>query len=136
MGGGSAAMAPQFLGDLTPDSPIPFSIPLSGINYLQPGSYPVSFKVVYADDLKNPHTLILNGTVSIGRAPHVSTSHEQGSILDMIPIPLPVLIGIIVAAIAAVIVVRRIKSKKQKMKMMLAGNDTDIVAALDGADKK
>jgi len=136
MGGGSAAMAPQFLGDLTPDSPIPFSIPLSGINYLQPGSYPVSFKVVYADDLKNPHTLILNGTVSIGRAPHATTGHEQGSILDMIPIPLPVLIGIIVAAIAAVIVVRRIKSKKQKMKMMLAGNDTDIVAALDGTDKK
>ena len=135
MGGGSAAMAPQFLGDLTPDSPIPFSIPLSGINYLQPGSYPVSFKVVYADDLKNPHTLILNGTVSIGRAPHVSTGHEQGSILDMIPIPLPMLIGIIVAAIAAVIVVRRIKSKKQKMKM-LAGSDTDIVAALDGSDKK
>jgi hypothetical protein len=136
MGGGSAAMAPQFLGDLTPDSPIPFSIPLSGINYLQPGSYPVSFKVVYADDLKNPHTLILNGTVSIGRAPHVSTGHEQGSILDMIPIPLPMLIGIIVAAIAAVIVVRRIKSKKQKMKMMLAGSDTDIVAALDSTDKK
>jgi hypothetical protein len=135
-GGGSAAMAPQFLGDLTPDSPIPFSIPLSGINYLQPGSYPVSFKVAYADDLKNPHTLILNGTVSIGRAPHTNTGHEQGSILDMIPIPLPMLIGIIVAAIAAVIVVRRIKSKKQKMKMMLAGSDTDIVAALDSTDKK
>jgi hypothetical protein len=134
-GGGSAAMAPQFLGDLTPDSPIPFSIPLNGINYLQPGSYPVSFKVVYADDLKNPHTLIMNGTVSIGRAPHTNTGREQGSILDMIPIPLPVLVGIIIAAIAAAIVVRKIKSKKQKMKM-LAGSDTDIVAVLDSADKK
>ncbi|MGC1709939.1 MAG: hypothetical protein WA799_09105 [Nitrosotalea sp.] len=135
MGGGSQAMAPQFLGDLTPDSPIPFSIPLSGINYLQPGSYPVSFKVVYADDLKNPHTLILNGTVSVGKAPRTTTGHEQGSILDLIPIPLPILIGIIIAAIAGAIVVRRIKSKKRKMKM-LAGNDTDIVAALDSSDKK
>ncbi len=134
-GGGSSAMAPQFLGDLTPDSPIPFSIPLSGINYLKPGSYPVSFKVVYADDLKNPHTLIMNATISVARAPHANTGHEQGSILDMIPIPLPVLVGIIIAAIAAAIVVRRIKSKKRKMKM-LAGSDTDIVAALDSSDKK
>jgi hypothetical protein len=137
-GGGSQSMAPQFLGDLTPDSPIPFSIPLSGINYLKPGSYPVSFKVVYADDLKNPHTLIMNGTVSVGRAPQ-TTGHVQesifSSILDLIPIPLPVLIGIIIAAIAGAIVARRIKSKKRKMKM-LAGTDTDIVAALDSSDKK
>ncbi|MGI0087672.1 MAG: hypothetical protein ACREBI_06890 [Nitrosotalea sp.] len=135
MGGGSQAMAPQFLGDLTPDSPIPFSIPLNGINSLQPGSYPVSFKVVYADDLKNQHTLILNGTVSVGRAPQTNTGHVQQSLLDQIPIPLPVLIGIIVAAIAGAIVARRIKSKKQKMKM-LAGKDTDIVAALDSSGKK
>jgi hypothetical protein len=137
-GGGFQSMAPQFLGDLTPDSPIPFSIPLSGINYLKPGSYPVSFKVVYADDLKNPHTLIMNGTVSVGRAPQ-TTGHVQESILDsilnLIPIPLPVLIGIIIAAIAGAIVARRIKSKKRKMKM-LAGSDTDIVAALDSSDKK
>ncbi len=135
MGGGSQAMAPQFLGDLTPDSPIPFSIPLNGINSLQPGSYPVSFKVVYADDLKNQHTLVLNGTVSVGRAPQTNTGHVPQSILDQIPIPLPVLIGIIIAAIAGAIVARRIKSKKQKMKM-LAGKDTDIVAALDSSDKK
>ncbi|MGB9003259.1 MAG: hypothetical protein WCC52_05590 [Nitrosotalea sp.] len=135
MGGGSQSMAPQFLGDLTPDSPIPFSIPLSGINSLKPGSYPVSFKVVYADDLKNPHTLIMNGTVSVGRAPQTSTGHEHDSILDQIPIPMPMLVGIIIAAIAGAIVVRRIKSKKRKMKM-LAGSDTDIVAALDSSDKK
>ncbi len=134
-GGGSSAMAPQFLGDLTPDSPIPFSIPLSGINSLKPGSYPVSFKVVYADDLKNPHTLIMNATISVAKAPRTNTGHEQGSILDMIPIPLPMLVGIIIAAIAGVIVVRKIKAKKRKMKM-LTGSETDIVAALDSSDKK
>ncbi|MDE1826469.1 MAG: hypothetical protein KGH83_02625 [Thaumarchaeota archaeon] len=134
-GSHAASMAPQFLGDLTPDSPIPFSIPLSGINSLQPGSYPVSFKVVYADDLKIQHFVILNGTVSVGRAPQTNSGHEQKSILDQIPIPLPVLIGIIVAAIAAIIVIRRRKSKKQKMKM-LTGSDTDIVTALDSPIKK
>ncbi|NHI03184.1 hypothetical protein DYY67_0305 [Candidatus Nitrosotalea sp. TS] len=135
MGAGSQAMAPQFLGDLTPDSPIPFSIPLNGINSLQPGSYPVSFKVVYADDLKIQHFVVLNGTVSVGRAPQTNTGHTHDSILDQIPIPLPVLIGIIIAAIAVVIVIRRRKSKKQKMKM-LTGSDTDIVTALDSPIKK
>lgn len=134
MVGGSPAMTPQFLGDLTPDSPIPFSIPLSGISYLQPGSYPVSFKVVYADDLKNQHTLVLNGTVFVGSAPQANTGQHK-SILDQFPISLPALIGIIIAAITGVIVARRIKSKKQKMKM-LTGSDTDIVAALDGSDKE
>ena len=134
MVGGSQAMTPQFLGDLTPDSPIPFSIPLSGISYLQPGSYPVSFKVVYADDLKSQHTLVLNGTVFVGRAPQTNAGQHK-SILDQFPISLPALIGIIIAAIAGVIVARRIKSKKQKMKM-LTGSDTDIVAALDGSDKE
>ncbi len=134
MAGGSQAMTPQFLGDLTPDSPIPFSIPLSGISYLHPGSYPVSFKVVYADDLKNQHTSVLNGTVYVGSAPQTNTGQHK-SVLDQIPIPLPALIGIIITAIVGVIVARRIKSKKQKMKM-LTGSDTDIVAALDGSDKK
>ncbi|MDE1763546.1 MAG: hypothetical protein KGH88_04790 [Thaumarchaeota archaeon] len=126
----------QFLGDLTPDSPIPFSIPLNGIGSLQPGSYPVSFEVVYADDLKAFHKVILNGTVSVGRAPQIGPAHERGSILDQLPIPLPMLIGIAIAAVIAAVIVKKIKSKKQKHLKMLAGNDTDIVAAFNDSDKK
>ncbi|MGI0047204.1 MAG: COG1361 S-layer family protein [Nitrosotalea sp.] len=137
-GGGMAAQSQQFLGDLTPDSPIPFSIPLNGLTRLSSGSYPVSFEVVYADDLKNSHTMIMNGTVVVGRAPQ-TTGHESKSILDQIqsqiPIPLPVLIGIVIAAIAGAIIAKKLKSKKQRLKM-LTGNDTDIVAALDNSDKK
>src|SRR5574338_394569 len=40
----------QFIGDLSPDSPIPISVPLR-LNSVQPGMYQVAFKVVYADVL-------------------------------------------------------------------------------------
>src|SRR6185437_12097000 len=70
-GGGQrgSAFTQQFIGDLSPDSPIPISMPIRGISSLSPGPYQVAFKVVYADDLKNFHTVVLNGTVLLARSP-------------------------------------------------------------------
>src|SRR2546428_13048077 len=71
-GGGSAGSLqtsnsgppiPQYIGDLTADSPTPFSIPLSGT--INPGVHQVSFKVAYADDLKHFHELTLNSTLNV-----------------------------------------------------------------------
>jgi hypothetical protein len=52
---------PQYLGDLSVDSPLPFSIPLASNNKTitaPPGIYPVILKITYSDDLKIPHQFI------------------------------------------------------------------------------
>jgi hypothetical protein len=58
----------QYLGDLSADSPLPFSIPLSinnkTIAAISSGIYPVTLKITYSDDLKIRHQLILNDMVN------------------------------------------------------------------------
>ena len=54
----------QYLGDLTENSPLPFSIPINITKNMPGGAYPVSIKVSYKDNLRNSHELILNHTVS------------------------------------------------------------------------
>src|SRR5918999_391529 len=66
----------QYLGDLSENSPLPFSIPLN-INKDAPGgAYPVSIKVIYSDTLRNTHELVLNGTVNYTPK---STNSSSGS---------------------------------------------------------
>ncbi|MDE1727352.1 MAG: hypothetical protein KGH89_08855 [Thaumarchaeota archaeon] len=135
-GGRGAASSQQFLGDLTADSPIPFSIPINGLNLLKPGNYAVSFKVVYADDLKNFHTLILTQNVMVAKSPTTHT-RTQGSIIDQIlgdPLLLTAVGVSIAGAIAAAIIIRKRKTRK-KLKM-LTGDDKDIVAVLENVDKE
>jgi hypothetical protein len=132
-GGQQGSMSTQqFIGDLSPDSPIPISVPLR-LNSLSPGMYQVAFKVVYADDLKNFHTTILNGTVFVAKsAPTVVPQSE--SILDHIP--LPVLIGIPIAvAVAIGFLIKKKRSAKKKLKLITQG-DTDIVSIFDDTKKK
>lgn len=69
--------APQYIGDLTANSPTPFSIPLSGT--IRPGTYPVSFKVVYADDLKHFHESIINGTINVDQPTITGNNVRHGS---------------------------------------------------------
>lgn len=137
-GGGSqrgSTSTQQFIGDLSPDSPIPISMPIRGVSSLQPGPYQVAFKVVYADDLKNFHTVILNGTVFLARAPPSNAAPQDQSILDQIPLSLPVIIGIPIAAAVAITFVIKKKRSKKKLAMLTQG-DTDIVSIFDSAKKK
>ncbi|WP_101477350.1 COG1361 S-layer family protein [Candidatus Nitrosotalea bavarica] len=142
-GGGAASSSQQFIGDLSPDSPIPISVPLSrGVSSIPSGMYVVAFKVVYADDLKVFHTVIVNGTVAISKARQTPTATHSGSILSQIPIlnqiplPEPVTIGIIVAvAVVIAFLVRKKKLAKKKLKMVTQG-DTDIVSIFDDTKKK
>ena len=122
----------QFIWDLSPDSPIPISVPLR-LNSIPSGMYKVAFKVVYADDLKNFHTAILNGTILVAKSAPV-TSPKSESILDQIP--LPVLIGIPIAvAVAIGFLIKKKRSAKKKLKLMTQG-DTDIVSIFDDTKKK
>ncbi len=134
-GVGGSSSTQQFIGDLSPDSPIPISMPIRGINSLSPGMYQVAFKITYADDLKNFHTTIVNGTVNIARTPQVNTSANQHtSIID--DIPLPVLVGVPIAVVAAIVfLIKRKKSAKKKLKLLAQG-DTDIVSIFDDNKKK
>jgi hypothetical protein len=132
--GGSSSQ--QFIGDLSPDSPIPISVPIRGLNAIPPGPYQVAFKVVYADDLKNFHTVIVNGTVMIAKSTPIKTAPENTSILDKIPLPPPVTIGILVAvAVVIALLIRKKRAAKKKLKLLTQG-DTDIVSIFDGAKKK
>ena len=118
--GSSSTNAPQFIGDLSPDSPIPISVPLR-LNSLPSGMYQVAFKVVYADDLKNFHTVILNGTVFVAKSAP-TTAPQSESILDQIPLPLPVIIGIPIAvAVAIAFVIKKKRSAKKKLKSVNTG---------------
>lgn len=134
-GGQRGSMSQQFIGDLSPDSPIPISMPIRGMGSLQPGPYQVAFKVVYADDLKNFHTIILNGTVFLARSPQFNAAPQNESILDQIPLPLPVIIGIPIAAAVAIAFVIKKKRSKKKLAMLTQG-DTDIVSIFDSTKKK
>jgi hypothetical protein len=97
--------------------------------------YQVAFKVTYADDLKNFHTVLVNGTVNIARTPQTNTSANQHmSIID--DIPLPALIGAPIAAVIAIVfLVKRKKSAKKKLKLLTQG-DTDIVSIFDDAKER
>jgi hypothetical protein len=54
---------PQYLGDLTANSPLPFNIPLKVAEGTGLGEYPVKVRVTYKDDLRNPFDVTMDGTV-------------------------------------------------------------------------
>jgi hypothetical protein len=144
---------PQYLGDLSVDSPLPFSIPLTSNNKTiaaPPGNYPVALKISYSDDLKIPHQFVdTNETVNF-QSPSQSGGREHGggglggfgtiltggqrggagnSISGII------MIGAIVAAIAIAIlyIIRRRSSSKLKRlqanKVMEEDSFLDDIAA-------
>lgn len=138
-GGGQrsgSSNAAQFIGDLSPDSPIPISVPVSGLSSIKPGPYQVAFKVVYADDLKNFHTILLNGTVFVSKSPQSAIVPKQGTMLDQIPLPPAVTIGMLIAVAGAIaFLIRKKKLAKKKLKRLTQG-DTDIVSIFGDVKKK
>jgi phosphate/sulfate permease len=107
---------------------------MRGISLLQPGMYPVAFKVTYADDLKNFHTVILNGTVGIGRTLQSSNTANQPSIVEQILSPQ--IIGAIIAIVAVIVFLARRKRSKNKKLKLVAQGDNDIVSIFDSVKKK
>jgi hypothetical protein len=133
--------APQYLGDLQSDSPLPFSIPLTvDINNTAPGTYPVIFKISYSDDLHRPHVSYLHDSVVVaphppppvnnggplaflglgggnGGTPHFHGRHGGVGVGIHHPFGIPLLIWIIIIAaiIIAVILIRRRRKAKQKL---------------------
>jgi hypothetical protein len=106
----------QYLGDLSENSPLPFSIPLNIDKGLPKGTYPVSIRVTYTDNLRNTHELVLNGTVNYTPKSTESTT-ESGGFLgsgELSSSIVPVVIILAIISILAIIVIRRRKGGKGK----------------------
>ncbi|HEY6949221.1 MAG TPA: hypothetical protein VI146_01320 [Nitrososphaeraceae archaeon] len=117
----SASNLPSYLGDLQDDSPLPFSIPLLLQNNSSPGTYPVSLKITYNDDLRNSHQIILNSSVELSRPKERSGGNEnqdQGILgllvgnqyslkVGQISLSIPLIIIIVIICLLTLIVLKR-----------------------------
>ena len=121
----------QYLGDLSVDSPLPFSMPLNIDNKtmttIQPGIYPITLKITYSDDLKIAHVLLVNSSVNFEpkHAPSSSGGGSSGGLIGFGTASSNVIV--IIAAIAAVIIfvlVRRRRSKSKRTKLQ-SSKDVD-----------
>jgi hypothetical protein len=108
----------QYLGDLSENSPLPFSIPLSIDSESPAGNYPVSLNVTYSDNLRMVHELLLNDTVVYEGQPSASSNSNsnnaaftlENGFSSIFPM---VIIIIVVIAIGLFLIRRRIKRKKE-----------------------
>ena len=136
---------PQYLGDLDADSPLPFSIPIDLIlnNNTSPGVYPISLKVIFSDDLKNSHEVIINKTVSFKPSHRLTTnqgpsflgfgggssgSGKGGSSIFGTGFPLMIII-IAIVILTAIFFIRR-KRRKSSAKIY-SKSDSDIETFLE-----
>ncbi len=142
---------PQYLGDLEDNSPLPFSIPLAigsnddNGNSSNPGAgnYPVSLRITYSDELRNPHEVILDGTVSYSPPQQEEDAPNQGFLgfgssstaesgTTNSPLPLLLIFAVIAAAAVAIIILMRRRSKSKKISRLMADqgdNDDDFEAS-------
>jgi len=96
---------PQYLGDLTANSPLPFNIPIRFAEGTSAGEYPITIKVFYKDDLRIPFELEIDGSISY--TPRVIETQDNPSMNASIGI----LIGIGAAGVGGYYFVRKRKIK-------------------------
>lgn len=124
----------QYLGDLSENSPLPFSIPLSIDSELPADNYPVNLNVTYSDNLRMVHELLLNDTVVYEGQPSASSNSNsnnaaftlENGFSSIFPI---VIIIIVVIAIGLFLMRRRIKRKKEGKRI-----NTEITSASRPSD--
>lgn len=119
----------QYLGDLTENSPLPFSIPIDVPQSTGAGTYPVEVQIQYRDTLRELHTLTFDAQVDfVPEAPSENSSQApaNGSMIG-------VGIGIAVAAAIAFVVIRSRKRAKLKHKLQFSKQNggQDIESVLD-----
>ncbi|MGH9876408.1 MAG: COG1361 S-layer family protein [Nitrososphaerales archaeon] len=96
---------PQYLGDLTANSPLPFNIPVRFAEGTSAGNYPITIKVYYKDDLRIPFEFEIDGTVSY--TPRVTETQENPALNSSIG----VLIGVGAAGLGGYYYMRKKKIK-------------------------
>ena len=110
----------QYLGDLSENSPLPFSIPLDLDSDLPAGNYTINLNVTYSDNLRMVHELLLNDTVVYeGQQSSAANNNDSNSasftFLNGFSSILPIVIVIVIVIIVALFLIRR-RTKKRKEK--------------------
>ena len=100
---------PQYVGDLTDDSSIPFSIPLP-VSSLPEGKYPVSIKVTYADDLRDSHEMVFDDVANISKIKQQAPPNGRGGPSSTMPVE--ILLGIVAGIVIAIVVVLKIRKNR------------------------
>jgi hypothetical protein len=128
----------QYLGDLSVDSPLPFSMPLNidnkTMSTIQPGIYPITLKITYSDDLKIAHVLLVNSSVDF--EPKHSTSSSGGGSSGVGFGTASSSVIVIIIAIAAFIIfvlVRRKRSKSKRTKLQSSKDNDPFIDDLSAA---
>jgi hypothetical protein len=119
----------QYLGDLEENSPLPFSIPVD-VGGAGAGTYPVSLRVTYKDNLREVHTLDINSEVSF--APVVKT--DESAAAPGTEMVIPIIIGIAAVVVVAVVLIRR-RQKSALRRTITARKQDDIESLLDGQQR-
>jgi hypothetical protein len=118
----------QYLGDLDENSPLPVTIPLDISKNSHAGSYLVSLRVTYKDDLRIEHSAILNGTVLY--QPKVQGETGSGGLFGPkvnTTALVPAVIVVIVAAAVSLMIVRR-RRRSRRLKTQLEGSESEDLA--------
>jgi hypothetical protein len=127
----------QYLGDLSENSPLPFSIPISLKDGVREGTYPVSLKVEYKDNLRQLHAFEINTQVNFMPENSQANIGAQANAFPMTGIVL--MIGIAAAAVAAAVIIIR-RRRRSALKRTIAGskleNGDDIESVLDSQLEK
>lgn len=117
----------QYLGDLEKNSPLPFSIPIAVDSNVSAGTYPVTLRITYKDNLRDLHVMDVNTEVQFVPEQRVDTSAQDNSAALLIPVS----IGVIAAAAGGGAIAYRQKKKSALKLSLQAGKQDDIESVLD-----
>ena len=137
--------SPQYLGDLTENSPLPFSIPIDIKSNTENGKYMTKLKINYKDDLRTEHDLVLSETVYYQPVEMDQTNagdNSSSSILGFtisnfmttIIVIFILSILIVITIIFVIVTIKKRKNKKSKLYKSLKYQDNDMKDFL--GDKK
>ena len=137
--------SPQYLGDLTENSPLPFSIPIDIESNTENGKYMTKLKINYKDALRTQHDLVLSETVyykalemdRTNRSDNNSSNILGFAISNFITTVIVIFILFILIVIIIIFVIftiKKRKNKKSKLYKSLKYQDNDMKDFL--GDKK
>jgi hypothetical protein len=138
--------SPQYLGDLTENSPLPFSIPIDIKSNTENGKYMTKLKINYKDDLRTEHDLVLSETVyyqpvemdQTNAGDNSSSSSILGFTISNFMTTIIVIfilsILIVITIIFVIFTIKKRKNKKSKLYKSLKYQDNDMKDFL--GDKK
>src|SRR5215207_1778160 len=139
--------SPQYLGDLTENSPLPFSIPIDIKSNTENGKYMTKLKINYKDDLRTEHDLVLSETVyyqpvEMDQTNAGDNSSSNSSILGFaisnfmttIIVIFILSILIVITIIFVIVTIKKRKNKKSKLYKSLKYQDNNMKDFL--GDKK